>query len=100
MSVVLGAVAHGCLAERVRDYQRLPRAYADRRVVTGGRTTLMLLVDMLDELGLTLDRLYDAVRREDQDALERHSRHLAQAFPSPSGASADEVAGVVVEQTR
>jgi hypothetical protein len=95
MRVVLASVAHGCLAERVRDYQRLPRAYADGRAVAAGRTTLMALVDTLDELGLTLDRLYDAVCREDHPALERHSRHLAEAFQSPSGASVEEVTGLV-----
>src|SRR5690606_4462176 len=49
------ATATSYLPEAVDAYLRLPRDFADRRVVDRGKTSLMILCDQLDLLGATLD---------------------------------------------
>ncbi|GIJ00340.1 hypothetical protein CLV28_0068 [Sediminihabitans luteus] len=71
------ATATSYLPEAVGAYLRLPRDFADTRPVDQGRTALMLLCDQLDLLGSTLDRISDAVSRQDADALVAHGRFLA-----------------------
>jgi hypothetical protein len=68
------------LPEALGGYLRLPRAYADRRPVDGGKTSLMVLVDQLDLLAATMDKILDAVYRADADALVAHGRFLAEKF--------------------
>lgn len=63
----------------VRGYQHLPRDYAQSRPVAGGRTTLLVLVDDLDLVGLSLDRVYDALVRRDDEALRSLARGLGEA---------------------
>jgi hypothetical protein len=70
------------LPEAVAAYMRLPRDFADRRAVSGGKTSLSVLCDQLDLLGAKMDDVYDAVCRADADALIAHGRFLAEKFGS------------------
>lgn len=79
------ATATSYLPEAVGGYLRLPRDFADRRVVSKGKTSLMLLCDQLDLLNLTLDKISEAVSRQDADALVAHGMFLAEKFGGGSG---------------
>jgi hypothetical protein len=68
------------LPEAVAAYLRLPRDYADRRPVSGGKTSLTVLCDQLDLLGSKMDDLFDAACRADADALIAHGRFRAEKF--------------------
>jgi hypothetical protein len=68
------------LPEAVAAYMRLPRDFADRRAVSGGKTSLTILCDQLDLLGSKMDDVFDAVCRADADALVAHGRFLAEKF--------------------
>ena len=68
------------LPEALDGYLRLPRAYADRRPVDGRKTSLMVLVDQLDLLAATMDKILDAAYRADAQALVAHGRFLAEKF--------------------
>ncbi|MFV0425478.1 MAG: hypothetical protein ACK5KU_00395 [Beutenbergiaceae bacterium] len=76
------ATATSYLPEAVGAYLRLPRSFADTRVVADGKTSLMLLVDQLDLLGSTLTQISDAVSRQDANALIAHGAFLEQKFTS------------------
>lgn len=78
------ATATSYLPEAVGAYLRLPRDFADRRVVAHGKTSLMLLCDQLDLLGVTLDKISDAVSRADAAALVAHGQFLADKFRESS----------------
>ncbi|GEK20177.1 hypothetical protein [Cellulomonas xylanilytica] len=84
------ATATSYLPEAVGGYLRLPRDFADRRVVFKGKTSLMVLCDQLDLLGVTLDKISDAVSREDANALVAHGAFLAEKFAGSSLALAPE----------
>lgn len=74
------ATATDYLPEAVGGYLRLPRRFADTRPVDEGKTSLMVLVDQLDLLGATMDQVFDAVCRDDANALVAHGRFLAEKF--------------------
>lgn len=74
------ATATDYLPEAVGGYLRLPRRFADTRPVDEGKTSLMVLVDQLDLLGATMDHVFDAVCRDDANALVAHGRFLAEKF--------------------
>lgn len=74
------ATATSYLPEAVDGYLRLPRDFADRRVVAQGKTSLMLLCDQLDLLAVTLEKISDAVYRADAQALIAHGQFLAEKF--------------------
>jgi len=78
------ATATSYLPEAVEGYLRLPRDFADRRAVHKGKTSLMILTDQLDILGGTLDRISDAVSRQDASALIAHGQFLADKFAESS----------------
>ena len=82
------ATATSYLPEAVEGYLRLPRDFADRRAVYKGKTSLMILTDQLDILGGTLDRISDAVSRQDASALIAHGQFLAEKFSESSLSSA------------
>jgi len=42
------------LPEALDTYRRLPRSFADRRPIDGGKTALMILIDQLDLLAVTM----------------------------------------------
>ena len=84
-----GADAHAVLRtatsylpEAVAAYLRLPRDFADRRPVSGGKTSLSVLCDQLDLLANKMDDFFDAACRADADALIAHGRFLAEKFGS------------------
>ena len=82
------ATATDYLPEALGAYTRLPRQWADSRPVDGGKTSLMLLVDQLDLLGATMDKIFDAVVRVDADALIAHGRFLEAKFGHASSGGA------------
>ena len=84
------ATATNYLPEAIGGYLRLPRQFADNRPVDRGKSSLMVLIDQLDLLAATMDQVFDAVCREDADALVAHGRFLAEKFGSAgSGGSLD-----------
>lgn len=78
------ATATDYLPEAVGGYLRLPRHFADSRPVDRGKSSLMVLIDQLDLLASTMDKVYDAVCRDDAAALVAHGRFLAEKFGSAS----------------
>jgi hypothetical protein len=74
------ATATDYLPEAIGGYTRLPRRWADSRPIENGKTSLMLLIDQLDLLGATMDKIFDAVVRVDADALIAHGRFLQEKF--------------------
>lgn len=74
------ATATDYLPEAIGGYLRLPRDWADSRPVEAGKTSLMLLIDQLDLLGSTMDKIYDAANRTDAEALIAHGRFLQEKF--------------------
>jgi len=78
------ATATDYLPEAIGGYLRLPRQFADSRPVDRGKTSLMILIDQLDLLAATMDKVFDAVCRADADALVAHGRFLAEKFGSTS----------------
>ena len=79
------ATATSYLPEAVAGYLRLPRDWADTRPIDAGRTALMMLVDQLELLGSTMDKVLDAANRSDAQALVAHGRFLEARFGAPSG---------------
>ena len=77
-SVVQTATSY--LPEAVGAYLRLPRSFADKRPVSDGKTSLMVLCDQLDLLANKMDEVLDAVCRADADALIAHGRFLQEKF--------------------
>lgn len=73
------------LPESLGSYLRLPRDYADNRAVAGGKTSLMVLVDQLDLLSATMDKILDAATRRDVEALVAHGKFLEEKFGDASG---------------
>jgi hypothetical protein len=78
------ATATSYLPEMIGSYLKLPRDWADRRPVEGGKSSLLVLVDQLDLLAAVMDDIRDAVFRADADALVAHGRFLAEKFGSGS----------------
>jgi hypothetical protein len=74
------STATSYLPEALEAYLRLPRSFADRRPVDGHKTSLMVLVDQLDLLAATMEKIRDAVYRSDAEALVAHGRFLAEKF--------------------
>jgi hypothetical protein len=79
------ATATDYLPDAIGGYLRLPRQWADSRPVDRGKTSLMVLIDQLDLLGATMDQVFDAVCREDAQALVVHGRVLQEKFGSAAG---------------
>ena len=74
------ATATDYLPEAITGYTRLPRRWADSRPIENGKTSLMLLIDQLDLLAATMDKIFDAVVRVDADALVAHGRFRQEKF--------------------
>ena len=85
------ATATDYLPEAIGGYLRLPRQWADSRPVDKGRTSLMVLIDQLDLLAATMDKVFDAVCRADAAALVAHGRFLAEKFGPGAGGGALEL---------
>lgn len=78
------ATATDYLPEAIGGYLRLPRDWADTRPIENGKSSLLLLIDQLDLLGATMDRIFDAVCRADAQALIVHGRFLQSKFGTAS----------------
>ena len=72
------ATATNYLPLTVGSYVRLPRDWANTRPVDAGRSSLLVLIDQLDLLAETVDKMYDAVLAKDAEALVIHGRFLAE----------------------
>ncbi|MFN8099501.1 MAG: hypothetical protein U0Q21_14575 [Dermatophilaceae bacterium] len=81
------ATATDYLPGAIGGYLRLPRDWADSRPVDRGKTSLLILIDQLDLLGSTMDKVFDAVCRADAQALVVHGRFLQEKFGAPAGGS-------------
>ena len=68
----------------IGNYLRLPRDWADTRPIAAGKSSVMLLVDQLDLLGTTMDKVYDAVNRADAEAIIVHGAFLEEKFGQSS----------------
>lgn len=83
------ATATNYLPESLGAYLRLPRDWADTRPIDGGRTALMVLIDQLELLATSMDRMLDAAVRADAQALIAQGRFLDARFgrvvPRPDG---------------
>ena len=78
------ATATDYLPVAIGNYLRLPRDWADTRPISAGKSSVMLLVDQLDLLGATMDKVYDAVLRADARAIIVHGQFLEQKFGAAS----------------
>ena len=74
------ATATDYLPEALDTYLRLPREWADTRPIEGYKTALMGLIEQLDLLAATMDRIFDAANRADAQALIAHGRFLEAKF--------------------
>lgn len=74
------ATATDYLPESLAGYLQLPRDWADTRPVANGKSSLLLLIDQLDLLGLTISRMYDAANRSDASALVAQGAFLDSKF--------------------
>ncbi|WP_323097650.1 hypothetical protein [Intrasporangium sp. YIM S08009] len=74
------ATATDYLPVAIGNYLRLPRDWADTRPIAGGKSSVMLLVDQLDLLGTTMDKVADAVNRADAEAIIVHGQFLEEKF--------------------
>lgn len=93
------ATATNYLPESVGGYLRLPRDWADTRPIDGGRTALMVLIDQLELLGATMDKMLDAAIRADAQALIAHGRFLDTKFGAPSAGPTAPVPGLDADGT-
>ncbi|WP_330476133.1 hypothetical protein [Terrabacter sp. C0L_2] len=82
------ATATDYLPVAIGNYLRLPRDWADTRPIAAGKSSVMLLVDQLDLLGTTMDKVYDAVCRADAEAIIVHGAFLEQKFGQASAGGA------------
>ena len=78
------ATATDYLPEAVGGYLRLPRDWANSRPIEGGRTALMVLIDQLELLAATMDKILDAATRSDAQALIAHGQFLQAKFGTPA----------------
>lgn len=74
------ATATNYLPESVSAYLNLPRDWADTRPVANGKSSLLMLIDQLDLLALTTQRMADAVNRLDATNLVAQGAFLEAKF--------------------
>ncbi|HWI43739.1 MAG TPA: hypothetical protein VNS81_08960 [Nocardioides sp.] len=79
------ATATDYLPEAVGGYLRLPRDWADTRPIDGRKTALMVLIEQLELLGATMDKIFDAANRADAQALIAHGQFLDAKFGHAPG---------------
>lgn len=65
-------------------YLALPRAFAERRAVAGGRTPHDVLVDQLDLMAAKMQEVAEDIVRHDSDRLLANGRFLAERFAPSS----------------
>ena len=81
------ATATDYLPEALGGYLRLPREWADTRPIDGYKTALMVLIDQLELLAATMDKILDAATRSDAQALIAHGQFLQAKFGHPTDGS-------------
>ena len=81
------ATATSYLPQTIGAYVRLPRDWADTRPVDAGRSSLLVLIDQLDLLGATVDKIDDAVSARDAQALIIQGKFLAEKFAAADPAA-------------
>jgi hypothetical protein len=86
-SVVATATTY--LPEAVGGYLRLPREWADTRPIDGYKTSLMVLIEQLELLASTMDKILDAANRADAQALLAHGMFLEAKFGQSSDGGSD-----------
>lgn len=86
-SVVATATTY--LPEAVGGYLRLPREWADTRPIDGYKTSLMVLIEQLELLASTMDKILDAANRADAQALLAHGMFLEAKFGHAAGGGPD-----------
>ena len=86
-SVVATATTY--LPEAVGGYLRLPREWADTRPSDGYKTSLMVLIEQLELLASTMDKILDAANRADAQALLAHGMFLEAKFGHSAGGGPD-----------
>lgn len=74
------ATATDYLPVAIGNYLRLPREWADHRPVRDGKSSLMLLVDQLDQLAVAMDHVNDALIQADAQAMVAHGIFLKDRF--------------------
>ncbi|MGL5405654.1 MAG: hypothetical protein ACRDAX_02510 [Propionibacteriaceae bacterium] len=79
-SYYLMTTATNYLPEALEAYLRLPRDWADSRPIDHGKSALLILVDQLDLLAITMERILDAISTADAAALIAHGRFLQDKF--------------------
>ncbi len=72
------------LPETVRNYRRLPVAFASLHAVENGKTCKQLLIEQLNLLNDQLRKIGDNVYRDDADALLANGRFLREKFKALS----------------
>jgi hypothetical protein len=72
------------LPETVKNYLRLPPAFAALHVVDNGRTCKQLLLDQLDLLSNQLTKIAENVYKDDAEALVVNGRFLKEKFHAVS----------------
>ncbi|MDN5746030.1 MAG: hypothetical protein L0H31_13015 [Nocardioidaceae bacterium] len=83
------ATATDYLPEAVSGYLRLPRDWADSRPIDGNKTALLILIEQLELLAATMDKIFDAANRADAQALIAHGRFLDAKFGRASSGGPD-----------
>ncbi|MEI8082594.1 MAG: hypothetical protein WCI74_12190, partial [Actinomycetes bacterium] len=77
---VLVKTATDYLPATLEPYLALPRMYAERKVLSDGKTASQILCDQLDVMAERLDAIGDAVARADGDKLLANGRFLSERF--------------------
>ena len=93
---ILVRTATDYLPATLEPYLALPRMYADRKVLSDGKTATQILCDQLDVMYERLGQVSDAVARADGDKLLANGRFLAEKFGRtgmqlPTGLPAEQV---------
>lgn len=77
---ILVRTATDYLPATLEPYLALPRMYAERKVLSDGKTATQILCDQLDVMHERLDQISDAIARADGDKLLANGRFLAEKF--------------------
>lgn len=77
---ILVRTATDYLPATLEPYLALPRMYADRKVLSDGKTATQILCDQLDVMYERLSQISDAIARADGDKLLANGRFLAEKF--------------------
>ena len=72
------------LPQALDSYLAVPRAFAERRPVAGGRTPHDVLLEQLDLMDRKMQEVADDIARHDSDRLLANGRFLAERFSGSS----------------